>query len=177
MVEVLEEREIERHSQLRVGLVTRQPRREIHGHLFIADGGFEYRVLSRQHPVHRLLLLLLHPAGQGEIALQLDVVDMTGELVREHDALNLDAVHEDYPAPRIGITSSRRDRLDGQVAPASNLFFGTNPRLLKWVKRHGYLQSGRGSPASVTRANRVQTQAPQYFLAIGRGDGRAPQTP
>jgi hypothetical protein len=144
VVEVLEQREVERQLQLGVGLVAGQPRGEVHRHLLVADRGLQRGQVSGEEPVDGLLLVLVGAAVHGQGLTQRAVVGVAVELVGEHDRLHLDAVHQDDAAAGVRISRGTVDRVQQQVVPRPELVCDGDALLAQRVEGHGNLGSLRG---------------------------------
>src|SRR5690606_25018155 len=62
-----------------------------------------------------------------------DVVGVAGELVREDDRLDLDAVHQDHTRPRVGIDGELVERLDVELGPVPELILDRDAGVLQRV--------------------------------------------
>ena len=103
MVKILEERKIHALLHIFVRLVLRQPRREVHGKVFVTDGSLELRFVAGRKPVNGFLLHLLLAAAGRDLAAQFVVRTVPVELLAEHNRLGFNPVHQDYAAFRVGV--------------------------------------------------------------------------
>src|SRR5215207_602138 len=63
VIEVFEQPELERLTDVGIGLVARQPSGQVDRYLFVADGRLERRLIAGTQPVDGLLLLGLDATG------------------------------------------------------------------------------------------------------------------
>ena len=145
VVEVLEQPEVVVLLEVRVRFHPGQPRRQVDGDLLVDDRRLERTVGAGQQPVVGLLLHLLGPPAQRQRPLHLRVVGVPGELVAEHDRLDLDPVHHHDPTARVRITALDVDRIDVELAPAPELLVDGDSGLIQRVERH---DSSFGRPNS-----------------------------
>ena len=154
VVEVLEQREVERLLQHRVRLVPCEPRRQVDGDLLVADGRLERRLVAGVQAVDRLLLLLVDAPRQRQRALDLGVVGVAGELVGEHDRLDLDPVHQDHARAACRVDGVLVVRLDVQFGPAAQLFLDRDALLRRVDRRPWDAPWVGGSSSLVLRPSR-----------------------
>ena len=169
MVEVLQQREVERLLQHRVGLLARQPRCEVDGDLLVTDRRLQRRLVTRIQTVDGPLLLLLDPARHREGALDLDVVGMPRELVPEDDRFDLDPVHQDHAATRVRVDVELVVRLRVELAPASELLLDRNAALFERIEGHGQPRSDRQGFTDYPPSSADRTR-PEPYLKDGRTD-------
>ena len=103
VVEVLQQRKVQRILQPRVAHALGEVGRQIHRQLLVADGVLQHRLVQRLQVAQELLLLLLAAADQRKLAANLVVHRVPGELVGEPHVFKFRAVHQDQPRAGVGI--------------------------------------------------------------------------
>ena len=103
MVEVLQQRELHHLYNVWVRLPLGQDCRQVHRELFVADGRFQRRFVDGLEAGDALLLLLLYPARQRQLAPQVVVRAVAVELVAEPHGLIFGAVHQDDTHLGVGV--------------------------------------------------------------------------
>jgi hypothetical protein len=145
VVEVLQEREVERLAEVGIRLVAGQPGGQVHGHLLVADRRLQRVLVAGVEAVDGPLLLGVGAAALGQGDLQLTVVRLPGELVGEEDRLDLDPVHQDHPGPGIGVDRSLVIGLDVELRPVAELLGHGDALLVQGVEGHKTLLSVAGT--------------------------------
>ncbi len=103
VVEVLEQRKVERLFDVSVTLAPRHQCRKIYGKLLVCDSRLENGLVYRLEIAYTLLLLLVASSYESYLSAQLVVRAMAGKVVIEAALLELRAVHENYSHFRIRV--------------------------------------------------------------------------
>ena len=101
MIKVLQQREIERVANVRVGHALRQMRRQVYRQLLVADRVLQRRLFRGLQMRKQLLLLLLAATNQRQLAAQLVVARCAGKLMRKPYVFKLRAVHQNDARARV----------------------------------------------------------------------------
>ena len=133
VVEVLQQGEVQRLLHIGIVLALGQHGRQVHGQLLVAQGVLQDRLVRGLQRRHQLLLLLLQAAQQGNLAAQLVVGGVPGELVAVPDRLEFRAVHQDHPRAGVGIHRPAVVGQRRQLTPVHDQVLQLAGLQVKWI--------------------------------------------
>ena len=119
-----------------------RPGGEVDRDLLVPESGLQDAGNARQQPVDHPLLLVLDVTHVRQLTPYLLVWAVAGELVLEHDRLDLDAVHRDDAAAGVRVDRFRVDRFDVQLSPAADLLVQRQTLVVQGIE-HGLSSRGR----------------------------------